>query len=62
MTVMLSFCLVLGDNRRNPYSRAYSTMYFSSGHTRKIKQNNNVNVSQDLNTITFKTSENKLLL
>ena len=38
MTVMFSLCLVLGDNLKNPYSKAYSTIYFSSGHTVKHKK------------------------
>ena len=38
VTVMLSLCLVLGDSRRKPYSKAYSTMYFSSGHTETITE------------------------
>lgn len=32
-TEMLSRCRVFGDNRRKPYSSAYSTIYFSSGKT-----------------------------
>jgi hypothetical protein len=33
MTEMLSAFRVFGDKRRKPYSRAYSTIYRSSGHT-----------------------------
>jgi len=38
MTEIFRLFLVLGDNRRKPYSKAYSTMYRSSGHT--IQQTN----------------------
>lgn len=37
MTVILRRCLVSGDNRKNPYSSEYSTMYFSSGQTETQK-------------------------
>ena len=33
ITEMFKRCLVFGERRKNPYSREYSTIYFSSGHT-----------------------------
>ena len=35
MTGMFNLCLVAGVKRRNPYSREYSTIYSSSGQTKK---------------------------
>ena len=50
-TVRFNFCLVAGDNRRNPYSKLYSTIYSSSGHTKNA--NYMVGIIQTLIIIDF---------